>query len=72
MRETTERPITVTCGSNAVVGTDPERILAVYDGLRPGAPYPRPELWDGKAADRIRDVLLTVPPPLAPLRRSHV
>jgi UDP-N-acetylglucosamine 2-epimerase (non-hydrolysing) len=72
LRENTERPVTVTCGSNRVVGTDPSRILAAYDGLRPGAQYPRPELWDGKAADRIRDVLLIVPPPLVALRRSHV
>lgn len=72
LRETTERPVTVTCGSNTLTGTEPEKILAAYDALRPGAVYPRPELWDGKAADRICDVLLNVPPPLAPLRRSHV
>jgi UDP-N-acetylglucosamine 2-epimerase (non-hydrolysing) len=72
LRETTERPVTVTCGSNTVVGTDPQTILGAYESLSPNGQYPRPDLWDGKAAERICDVLLNVPPPLEPLRRSHV
>jgi UDP-N-acetylglucosamine 2-epimerase (non-hydrolysing) len=72
LRETTERPITVTEGSNTVVGTDPDAILAAYWALDPTAEYPRPALWDGRAAERIAHILLTVPPPLAHLRRSHV
>lgn len=59
-RETTERPITVTHGSNRVVGPTTERIVvAARDVLaRPDAVYPRPPLWDGRAATRIADVLV--------------
>jgi UDP-N-acetylglucosamine 2-epimerase (non-hydrolysing) len=72
LRESTERPVTVTAGSNHVVGTDPSRILRTYRSLASDATYPRPELWDGRAADRIADVLLSTAPPLAALRRSRV
>jgi UDP-N-acetylglucosamine 2-epimerase (non-hydrolysing) len=59
IRENTERPITVTEGTNTLVGTDPDRIVAEArrvwrDGATPGAPA----LWDGCAADRIAAVLV--------------
>jgi UDP-N-acetylglucosamine 2-epimerase (non-hydrolysing) len=59
LRTTTERPITVTEGTNQVVGTDPEVIVAtartvLAEGIEPR----RPALWDGKAAERIADVVL--------------
>jgi UDP-N-acetylglucosamine 2-epimerase (non-hydrolysing) len=59
-RETTERPITVTHGSNVVVGPSKERILAAARDVlaRPDAVFPRPPLWDGRAAVRIADVLV--------------
>jgi UDP-N-acetylglucosamine 2-epimerase (non-hydrolysing) len=55
LRENTERPITVTEGTNRIVGADGGVILsAVRDTL---AGYGRqgriPELWDGRAAERI-------------------
>jgi len=58
LRENTERPITVTHGTNQVVGTDTDAILAGYhrafvDRGRP----PRPPLWDGRTAERIAHVL---------------
>ena len=55
LRENTERPITVTEGTNRVVGTDPDRILAAVDEiLGPGGKSGRtPPLWDGRAAERI-------------------
>jgi UDP-N-acetylglucosamine 2-epimerase (non-hydrolysing) len=59
LRDNTERPITVTEGTNQLVGRDPERIvttaLAVLD-----APLPRriPVLWDGCAGERIAAVLV--------------
>jgi len=59
LRENTERPITVTEGTNQLVGRDPERIvrtaLAVLD-----TPPPRraPALWDGRAGQRIADVIV--------------
>ena len=55
IRENTERPITVTEGTNTLVGTDAERIVgeaeAVIDGGGKGGRIPA--LWDGKAAERI-------------------
>lgn len=59
LRENTERPITVHEGTNTVVGSDPERIREVVNAvLETGGKAGRvPELWDGKAAIRIRDVI---------------
>jgi UDP-N-acetylglucosamine 2-epimerase (non-hydrolysing) len=58
LRENTERPITVTHGTNRVVGSDTDAILAgfqqAYSSTGPAA---RPDLWDGRAAERIADVL---------------
>jgi UDP-N-acetylglucosamine 2-epimerase (non-hydrolysing) len=61
LRENTERPITVTEGTNTVVGRDPERIEREVETIlmTGGKSGRRPELWDGKASDRIRDVLLS-------------
>ncbi len=59
MRENTERPITVEVGTNVLVGTDTERIIAeaqkVLDGNAKKGQIP--ELWDGKAAERIVRIL---------------
>lgn len=54
-RENTERPITVSEGTNQLVGRSPERLGSLLDGLLDGAgPTGRiPELWDGGAAERI-------------------
>ena len=57
LRENTERPITVTSGTNRIVGSDPERIVAAWrDIQRNGRAPSRPPLWDGGAARRIVDV----------------
>jgi UDP-N-acetylglucosamine 2-epimerase (non-hydrolysing) len=59
LRETTERPITVTEGTNVVVGRDPQRIFAEARRAMNGEISPRrPQLWDGHAAERIADVLV--------------
>ena len=59
MRDTTERPITITEGTNVLVGRDPVRIVAeAMRVLRDGVEPRRPALWDGKAGERIADVLL--------------
>ena len=59
LRDNTERPITVDQGTNTVVGRDPARILAVAEEiLRTGGKAGRtPELWDGRASERISAVL---------------
>ncbi|MBD3366922.1 MAG: UDP-N-acetylglucosamine 2-epimerase (non-hydrolyzing) [Candidatus Eisenbacteria bacterium] len=59
LRPNTERPVTVSEGTNRLVGTDPEAIVAAaHEALedRDAAPK-RPELWDGRAAGRVADVL---------------
>lgn len=59
LRDTTERPITITEGTNVLVGRDPERIVAEAERiLRDGVVARRPALWDGKAGERIGDVLV--------------
>ncbi len=62
LRENTERPVTVTHGTNRVIGVSPRRV--VEEGLRtlehPPTPQTPPPLWDGYAAARIVDVLLGV------------
>ena len=60
LRTTTERPVTVTHGTNRIVGTDAEKISTAWRELASGRwPTGRlPELWDGKAASRIVKTIL--------------
>ena len=60
LRENTERPVTVTHGTNHVVGSSPARITAeVARVLKAPLPTPiPPPLWDGQASQRIIAVLL--------------
>jgi UDP-N-acetylglucosamine 2-epimerase (non-hydrolysing) len=59
LRESTERPITVTEGTNQVAGTDPERIRdGALRALHVPTPPRCPELWDGRAGPRVADALL--------------
>ena len=58
LRDNTERPVTVTDGTNRVVGSDPERIVTAWREINAfQRPDTRPPLWDGCAARRIVDVL---------------
>ena len=61
LRTTTERPSTIVHGTNQLVGTQPERIVEGWQRVTAGGVEARvPPLWDGKAAERIVDVLRTV------------
>ncbi|MGC8960049.1 MAG: UDP-N-acetylglucosamine 2-epimerase [Chloroflexia bacterium] len=59
LRENTERPVTITEGTNTLVGTDPARIVAEVRRILEGESKAgrTPELWDGHAAERIVAVL---------------
>jgi UDP-N-acetylglucosamine 2-epimerase (non-hydrolysing) len=59
LRNNTERPITVTEGTNTITGQNPEKILATYrEVMATGGKAGRvPEFWDGHAADRIAVIL---------------
>lgn len=59
LRENTERPVTVTEGSNLLIGTDPQKVVeAVADILEGrGKKGKIPSLWDGRAAHRIVEIL---------------
>lgn len=55
LRTTTERPITVSQGTNRIVGTDSEKIVAAWAEIRRGQ-WPigqLPQFWDGRSAERI-------------------
>jgi UDP-N-acetylglucosamine 2-epimerase (non-hydrolysing) len=58
LRENTERPVTITHGTNQLVGTDPAKIADAWARVKhhPTATA-CPPLWDGQAAERIADIL---------------
>jgi len=60
LRDNTERPVTITEGTNQLVGSDPEKILPAVRALLGGPPREGrvPALWDGYAAERIADELI--------------
>jgi UDP-N-acetylglucosamine 2-epimerase (non-hydrolysing) len=59
VRENTERPVTIEQGTNHLAGTNPERVLSIALDLLacPREVKRAPELWDGRASERIADVL---------------
>ena len=62
LRDNTERPETCTIGTNKLVGTNPDNVKPaldiLFDGKWPSGEIP--ELWDGHAAERIVDIILTI------------
>ncbi len=59
LRDTTERPVTVTHGTNRIIGSDPRRIVdeSLETLAHPPRPSGAPPLWDGHAAERIIEIL---------------
>ena len=59
LRDNTERPVTVELGTNQIVGLDQGRIVSslcrIMDNTWPTAKTP--PLWDGRAAQRVVEVL---------------
>lgn len=77
MRQSTERPVTVTEGTNTVVGLDAARIGREVDAILAGRGKRGvvPEGWDGRTGERIADVLQRFlagePPPRATPSRTE-
>ena len=61
MRNTTERPETISIGTNTLVGTSTENLKKEYEKfIKNGKRQSEiPEFWDGKASERIIEILLT-------------
>jgi UDP-N-acetylglucosamine 2-epimerase (non-hydrolysing) len=58
LRENTERPVTITHGTNRLVGTDTVKIVEAWEEVKAKPTRPAgPPLWDGRAAERIVSVL---------------
>lgn len=73
LRDNTERPITVREGTNQVVGRSPERIVAAATRVLADPPPPRaPALWDGRAAERIAEVIVAGGPVAGHLRPTDL
>jgi UDP-N-acetylglucosamine 2-epimerase (non-hydrolysing) len=59
LRDNTERPVTISAGTNTLLGLDPAAIATIPAALAARGPAPSepPPLWDGHAAQRIADVI---------------
>ncbi|MFQ6616375.1 MAG: non-hydrolyzing UDP-N-acetylglucosamine 2-epimerase [Fidelibacterota bacterium] len=59
LRENTERPVTVTVGTNSLVGRDVQKLMEEVSKILSGSPKKGkvPPLWDGRAGERIAGVL---------------
>ena len=60
LRNNTERPVTVSHGTNIVLGLDPDRLAAIPDYLELPLREERPPLWDGHAGERAADEIEAV------------
>ena len=60
LRDTTERPVTITEGTNRLAGTGRDAILAAFAEASVRRPARVPRLWDGQAAGRIEQTLADI------------
>ena len=60
VRESTERPATITLGTNILIGQDMARLRLEVARILAGQVKPGkiPPLWDGQAAERIAEVIM--------------
>jgi UDP-N-acetylglucosamine 2-epimerase (non-hydrolysing) len=72
LRSNTERPETCDIGTNMLLGNSPENIFQAFEILKSGNWQlgKSPELWDGKAAERIVDTLCELI--LKPKDKKHI
>jgi UDP-N-acetylglucosamine 2-epimerase (non-hydrolysing) len=63
VRENTERPITVSMGTNVLVGRDREKLRTELSRVLAGKAKKGtvPPLWDGHAGERIAEILTQQP-----------
>jgi UDP-N-acetylglucosamine 2-epimerase (non-hydrolysing) len=69
LRANTERPVTITRGTNVLLGDDPASLHTIPIAWRQPTPCAIP-LWDGRAADRAAEALLADYPAVAEIRRA--
>jgi UDP-N-acetylglucosamine 2-epimerase (non-hydrolysing) len=62
VRSSTERPVTISQGSNRLVASTKDAILAAFEATwsKSVATDRRPPLWDGHTAERIVDVIVAL------------
>ena len=72
LRDNTERPVTVSHGTNTLLGLNPQRIIEIPGllGARRVPPDP-PPCWDGRAAERLADVITGASRPAPPVAASR-
>lgn len=63
LRHNTERPVTITSGTNTLIGDDWGLLKTKFQAALEGGQRvaPRPPLWDGRASERIADILSSIP-----------
>jgi UDP-N-acetylglucosamine 2-epimerase (non-hydrolysing) len=59
LRDDTKRPVTARAGTNTLLGLSPKRIADILPGFRENGrvPLSPPPGWDGRAAERVADVI---------------
>ena len=62
IRESTERPITISEGTNKLIGCDEKKIIQEFRGLdlNKGRSQTKIKYWDGNTSERIADIIMKV------------
>lgn len=73
VRDNTERPVTVTTGTNTLVGRDASRLISEIGRVlaQPRNQAGIPTLWDGHAAERTAGVIMSDAPKPSETQRLH-